>query len=38
MLGSMQFGVVVQVLFWVAVGGAADRVGEIAGHHRGSNF
>ena len=23
----MQFGVVVQVLFWVAVGGAAERVG-----------
>ena len=23
----MQLGAVVQVLFWVAVGGAADRVG-----------
>ena len=27
MSGGMQFGVVVQVLFCVAVGGAADRVG-----------
>ena len=26
-LGGLQFGVVVQVLFRVAVGGAADRVG-----------